>query len=146
MYTVERTDRQSVSKEEAGSGEFVSIVDLENFSWSTCPSLSLMKECMNLLKKHYPYRMGSIFIVNAGLTFNVLWNILKPLMPRRALAKTFNVGKANSKYARKMFEEKIGSRFLEKAYGGEREVDEGLEDIEAYFARGYWSKQKQQQR
>lgn len=162
MYTVERTDKQSVF--EAGSGEFVSIVDLEvrsfthtyqyfiptkipkkthtqNFSWSTSPSISLMKECMDLLKKHYPYRMGGIFIVNAGMTFNLLWNVLKPLMPRRALAKTFNLGKARSNYAKKILEEKIGLEHLEKSYGGMREVDEGLQDIDAYFKRGYWYKQ-----
>ena len=65
---------------------------------------------MSLMKKHYPYRLSGIFIVNANFAFMTIWNIIKPLVPKRALSKTFVVSKGEQKA---LFEEKIGLKFLE---------------------------------
>jgi hypothetical protein len=54
-FHVYRADRLSV---DSGSGEFVVIIDLEGFSLSTVPPLNQIKNAANLLKRHYPYRLG----------------------------------------------------------------------------------------
>jgi hypothetical protein len=131
---VVRADRLS---ETHGSGEFVAVIDLKEFTWSKCPSTAVMKECLGLLKKHYPYRLGAVIIVNAGFAFNILWKLFQPLMPRRALAKTFVFTK--NEIAKKM-DEKLGMYFIEEAYGGL--VKEDHSDVNKYFSQGYWHGKK----
>ena len=43
----------------------------------------MLKDAISLLKKHYPYRLGGIFIVNAPGLFSWIWNLVKPFMPAR---------------------------------------------------------------
>jgi hypothetical protein len=129
-----RADRLS---ETHGSGEFVALIDLKDFAWSKVPPTSVMKECLGLLKKHYPYRIGAIIIVNAGLAFNILWKLFQPLMPRKALAKTFVLTKGEMA---KKLDETIGMYFLEEAYGGL--VKEDHSDVDKYFEQGYWHGKK----
>lgn len=88
IYTVEKADKMSVSN---GVGEFVAVVDLDGLSLFNGPPISVIKSALSLLKHHYPYRLAGIFIINAGSPFVFLWNIIKPLMPPRALKKTFVV-------------------------------------------------------
>lgn len=54
MYTIERADKMSVIR---GSGQFIAVVDLSDFVWTKCPSISMIKDSIGLLKKHYPYRL-----------------------------------------------------------------------------------------
>lgn len=112
-----------------GSGEFVTVIDLNGFSWSRCPPLGMMKSSMELLKMYYPYRMGGVFLVNGGKAFNLLWSILKPLMPKKALQKTFVL---NSKEARQVLDEKVGLNNLAKFLGGQRE--DGVGNVEGYLS------------
>ena len=122
---------------QGGSGQFVAIVDLSGFAWSTCPPISMIKDSVGLLKKHYPYRLGGVFIVNGGATFNFLWSVVKPIMPKRALKKTFVLNK-KEEYA--VLDDKIGSRYFEDAYGGERKESIVAEE---YFKQGFWYKKDQ---
>jgi CRAL/TRIO domain len=119
---------------QGGSGQFVAIVDLSGFAWSTCPPISMIKDSVGLLKKHYPYRLGGVFIVNGGATFNFLWSLVKPIMPKRALKKTFVL---NKREEFTVLDDQIGSQYFEDSYGGERK-----ENIvaEKYFKVGFWYK------
>jgi CRAL/TRIO domain len=99
-----RADRMSVK---SGSGQFIAVFDLAGFTWSTCPSISMIKDTIGLLKKHYPYRLGGIFILNGGTAFNFVWNLLKPIMPKRALLKTFVL---NKKEEFSVLDHHLGSR------------------------------------
>jgi hypothetical protein len=138
MYGFRRADRASV---ENGSGEFVVLIDLDGFSLSTVPPLSQMKTALNLLKRHYPYRLGGIFIVNVSGPFSFVWSMVKPLMPKKALGKTFVL---SSKEAATTLDEQIGLGNIEKPYGGtidepfptESSVSE--DDLDSYFNSGYW--------
>jgi hypothetical protein len=113
MYTVERADRMSV---EQGCGEFVTVIDLEGFKWSTSIPIQMIKDAVTLLKKHYPYRLGSVFIINGSSTFTLLWNMIRPIMPRKVLGKTFVI---NKKDIAKVMCDKLGKENIEEAYGGE---------------------------
>ena len=115
-----------------GSGQFVAIVDLTDFSWSKCPSISVIKDSIGLLKKHYPYRLGGVYIVNGGPTFNFLWSLVKPIMPKKALLKTFVI---NKKDEFEFLNNKIGKENFEEFYGGDmRETHRP--NIEKYFDDG----------
>lgn len=112
MYTVERADRMSV---EQGCGEFVTVIDLEGFKWSTSIPIQMIKDAVTLLKKHYPYRLGGVFIINGSSTFTLLWNMIRPIMPRKVLGKTFVI---NKKDISKVMCDKLGMKNIEEAYGG----------------------------
>lgn len=136
MYTVERADRAAVENK---SGQFVAIIDLEGFSLSTCPPMSMIKTALGLLKRNYPYRLAGIFVVNGGSAFTIMWKLVKPLMPKRALLKTFVLSKTE---ASAILNEKLGLNNLEEPYGGKlKEIDQ-LGDIDNYIANGYWQKFK----
>jgi hypothetical protein len=102
MYTVERADRMCV---ENGCGEFVSIIDLDGFKFTSNIPLRMIKEAINVLKQHYPYRLGGVYIINGSPAFSFFWNMIKPLVPRKVLVKTFVVGK---KDASRTIVEKLG--------------------------------------
>ena len=118
---------------QSGCGEFVAVIDLEGFKWSHSLPIPMIKEAVNLLKKHYPYRLGGVFIINGSSTFTLLWNIIRPIMPRKALSKTFVINKRNIE---KIMSEKLGKEFIEICYGGN--VKEDHDDVSRYFAQSYW--------
>jgi hypothetical protein len=130
MYTIERADKMSVSQ---GSGQFIAIVDLSDFNWSKCPSISMIKDSIGLLKKHYPYRLGGIFILNGGTTFNFLWSMIKPIMPKRALLKTHVLNKKDEFI---VLDSKIGIEYIEDTYGGK--IKEDRDNLDEYFRQGFW--------
>lgn len=120
---------------QSGSGEFVAVIDLEGFKWSNSLPIPLIKDAVTLLKRHYPYRLGGVFIINGSAAFTLLWSIIKPIMPRKTLSKTFVI---NKKQIKKIMCEKLGKEYVEEAYGGD--VKEDHDDVIKYFACGYWGK------
>ena len=139
MYSVERADRFSVEAP-GGMGEFIAIVNLQSFSLLKVPPMISMTDGISLLKSHYPYRLGAVYIVNAGATFDFLWRVFKPLIPARALRKVFFVGKKELEAG--VLEESVGRDRLERDSGGTKEplplATEG--DVQRYFALGYWDR------
>ena len=77
----------------------------DGFSFANSLPIPTVKECLNLLKHHYPYRLGGVFIVNGSPAFNLMWGMIKPILPRRALGKTFVLGRRE---ASKIMCEKLG--------------------------------------
>jgi len=140
MYSVERADRMSVETE-GGIGEFVVIVNLKSLSLFKCPPMSSMLDGIALLKRHYPYRLGAIFIVNAGGTFDVLWKIFKPLIPARAMRKTFFLTSKELAEGT-ILERELGRENVEEDFGGTRTSmpRESDEDVQRYLSQGYWEK------
>ena len=135
--TSHRADRQS---ELLLSGEFVSVLDLEGFTFGKCPPVAFMKQAITLLKRHYPYRLAGVYVVNAGATFNFLWSLLKPILPRKALAKTFVL---NKKESAAFLCDHIGRDYLEVKYGGmlseQFHPDTSTEQhVVEYLQQGYW--------
>ena len=116
-----------------GCGEFVAVIDLEGFKWTNSLPISMIKDAVTLLKRHYPYRLGGVYIINGSSTFTILWNIIKPMMPRKILLKTLVINKKNIE---KVMCDKLGKENVETSYGGN--VKEDHEDIGRYFAEGYW--------
>ena len=94
----------------------------------------MIKDTIGLLKKHYPYRLGGIFILNGGTAFNFIWNLLKPIMPKRALLKTFVL---NKKEEYLVLNEHLGNNNFEVIYGG-KVVGEPSDDVAKYFQEGFW--------
>ncbi len=133
-----RADRMSV---QFGSGEFVTAIDFTGFTWTRCPPIAHLQQAIVLLRMHYPYRLAGIYILNAGGAFNFIWNIVKPLLPRKALQKTVMVSAAESA---RLLDHLIGQQNLDEAYGG---AQKGVnsKNVSDYFAAGFWAQQKQKQ-
>jgi len=131
MISVERADRES---EKLGSGEFAAIIDLQGLTWTSCPSTSVIKTAIGLMKKHYPYRLHMLWVVNTGIVFQSVWRILKPVIPIRALKKIRIV------LPQEMPEliDTIGVNYLEESYGGNVKAKTII--YEKYMADYYWKK------
>ena len=112
MHTVERAD---ILCEESQSGEFIAVIDFEGVSLGNMPPFQVIRTAIDLLKLHYPYRLGGIFVMNTGFTFNMIWRMIRPLLPKLALSKTHIV---SFKDRRKILFTSIGENFLESSYGG----------------------------
>jgi CRAL/TRIO domain len=135
MYTVERAERLAVHK---GRGEFITIVDLANYNFGGKSGMpfSTITGLMNLLKLHYPYRLGGVFVVNGSPSFNLFWRLIKPLVPRKTLAKTFVLGRHDMA---QVLDEKLGLSHVEEAYGGAVKEGAGVvDDVDKYIREGYW--------
>lgn len=122
------------------SGEFISIMDLDGLTYAQCPPVSFLKQAISLLKLHYPYRLSAVYVVNAGGAFNMLYNMMKPILPKKALAKTY-VLKAEESNA--FLVDTIGMGQLERRYGGEMEEyfhpsNSTVADVYNYYGSGYW--------
>ena len=112
MYTVERADRLC---EESKSGEFIAVIDFEGVTLRNLPPLKAIRLAIDLLKQHYPYRLGGIYVIKTGVTFNVIWKVFRPLLPKPVLAKTFIVGDTDRE---NILLNQVGEDFLESSYGG----------------------------
>lgn len=113
------------------------VIDLDGMSMFNCPPISVIKEGLGLLKRNYPYRLSNIFVVNAGSAFLFIWNIIKPLIPHRALKKTMVLEK---KEMNEILDQNIGLESLESAYGGQVTEESVTKDINKYFSSGFWDK------
>ena len=121
LHSVEKADRLSTRK---GSGEFSVIVDLNGLSWKTCPPIKTMGQAIGFLKRHFPYRLNAIYIINVGMIFDTIWSFIKPMVPPRALRKTMFLKKNEFS---KLLVQKIGDG-LEVTYGGKSEIPKFEED------------------
>ena len=131
MYSVEMIDRLSV---DLTSGEFVCILDLDELSFNNCPPVTVMKEAISLLKRHYPYRLHAIYVVNSGIVFTTIWKLLKPFVPGRVLRKmTFTTSKLDMQQT---LTQQIGKENVEISYGGEKS---DTIDLDAYMNSHYWA-------
>ena len=127
MYTINRADVIATSR---GVGEFVCIIDMDGFAFNKCPSVASLKELMANLKKHFPYRLQAVYIVNTSMAFSMLWRIFKPILPKRAIDKTHILNKRETV---KVMKEKIGLDHVEEDYGGTKPRGFALRDMEAYL-------------
>lgn len=133
--TFHSADRISISSD---SNRFVAIIDLKGFSWSKFPPIATIKDILRILKYSYPSRLERILILNAGGAFRILWSLLKPLMPKKALGKVLVL---DQKHALSHVDEYLGLENVEKSYGGlQEELDMTNSDVRKQYANsGYWS-------
>ena len=127
MYTVEKAERVTNAQ---GNGEFICVVDMDGYTWNKSPPFSILREMIGYLKKHYPYRLGAVYIVNTSMAFSMLWKMFRPLLPKRAIDKTFVLSKGEAKA---FLRQKIGEEGLEESYGGKRGNEAVLQDFDAYM-------------
>ena len=121
----------------SGSNEFIAIIDANNFSWSKCPPLAISKQIINSLKYNYPLRLTNIIVVNIGSVSHLIWKMIKPLLPKKAISK---LQVANRKTSSKILKELIGSEALEVVYGGDLITPNFHNNLvlDAYFNAGFW--------
>lgn len=136
-----RADRQSVAFR---SGEFISVMDLDGLTYAQCPPVSFLKQAIHLLKSHYPYRLSAVYVVNAGGAFNLLYNMLKPILPKKALTKTYVLKPEDSNA---FLVDTIGADHLEERYGGKlkeyfHQDNSTVADVLDYYSTGYWNAKK----
>jgi hypothetical protein len=131
MYTVNRAD---VISKDFGTGEFVTIVDMAGYSWSRSPAMSSLKELIGYLKRHFPYRLQAVYVVNTSSAFSMLWKMCKPFLPKRAIDKTHILSK---KETEEVIAQKLGRDAVEQDYGGTKARGHAIADMAAYLSPDY---------
>ncbi len=109
----------------------VAIIDLEGYSMRKGPSVGFMKDGLNWMRLHYPYRLRSVYILNPGLVFSILWRLLQPMLSQKTKSKIFVL--SNSEKSKLI--ENIGKDHLEEKYGGTL-IPKPLKASD-YFSKGY---------
>lgn len=127
MHSIEKANTLSERGAQA-SGQFVAVCDLRGMSIENMPPLGTMKDAIGLLKRHYPYRMYKLYIVNSGLFFTTIWRVLRPFVPLTAQRKISILTAAEMAT---VMAEDMGKDYLEMEYGGTQH--NGIEDLDAYL-------------
>jgi hypothetical protein len=110
--TIHRAD--TVCRNHNSSG-FVVILDMQNATWDSVPSVSLVTEIVGILKWIYPGRLNRLFVLNSGWIFSFAWNMVKPLLSQNTLGKIKFV---NTQDVSAVLTSNIGVGYLETEYGG----------------------------
>merc|ERR1711916_305301 len=93
IYQIEKMER---AKDElaASSGKprflkHIVIEDVDGLSWSHFNSqfLSVAKKILHIDENYYPEVAGKLYLIRVPWLFSGLWNIMKPLLAARTLAK-----------------------------------------------------------
>lgn len=91
--------------------------------------MSVLHQVISLLNKHYPYRVGGIYLLNSSGPFQMLWGMIKPLVSKRVLEKTAVLGaigvadgSGKKSKASDLLDERLGLSYLEESYGGQQPV------------------------
>ena len=62
------------------------VFDLRDFRPSTLP---YVRECVEVLRKYYPCRLGAALLINVPSYFYPVWKIISPWLDDEILTKTF---------------------------------------------------------
>ena len=62
------------------------VLDMTGFRPTTLPQI---KECIDVLRNHYPGRLGIAACINVPPYFHPVWKIVSPLLDAEILSKTF---------------------------------------------------------
>lgn len=52
-------------------------------------TVDLVKQASRVAAEHYPERAGLVFVVNVPRWFNLIWNVVRPIVPESTLKKIF---------------------------------------------------------
>ena len=72
---------------EVGVEKMVWIVEMSGMKVAMTHSMSITKECINVMQSHYVERLGKAFFVNAPWLFNALWRVISPFLDPVTKAK-----------------------------------------------------------
>ena len=106
----------------------MALIDVNKLTWSRSPPMSVMRQAISLLGKHYPYRVAGIYLLNSSGPFQMLWGMIKPLVSKRVLEKTAVLGaigvdgSGKKSKASDLLDERLSLSYLEESYGGQQPV------------------------
>lgn len=76
----ERAVAYSLKRSDGRVGKFNAVVDGENFTWGSMPSLSAVKGLVSILQDHFADRLGIVLLVNVGTIGEMLMKLFLPLI------------------------------------------------------------------
>jgi hypothetical protein len=72
IYTLER----AIASMKSQVQEAVYVIDCEGVGLTTAPATAFVAQLISVIGKHYPRRMGQIFICNVSSVFYFIWNVV----------------------------------------------------------------------
>ncbi len=139
LLYLDRAKKQSLVN---AAGCTTTFIDFQDFSWSIAPSMSFTQEIFNIMKKHYPYRVGKIYVMNTSMTFSMLWRVVSTFIPAKVLEKIEVFGAYDQSRQEEILAKEIGVENVESRYhrrGGQQPMKLLTEDAQrTYLQEGYW--------
>ncbi|GAM28852.1 hypothetical protein SAMD00019534_120280, partial [Acytostelium subglobosum LB1] len=80
VYTLERAIEQIDNSTETGIEQLAILIDFNGYSLFNAPPLSVSKQTLEILSDHYPERLGTAFVVDPPMIFNILYNAIMPFV------------------------------------------------------------------
>lgn len=87
-------DMLDVSDRQA-DGRVAAVVDMAGFSLPTPMTMRVASRCIGTMRAQYPERLAYGLVLNAGLTWHVVWACVRPLLPERVARKVVVVDSDN---------------------------------------------------
>ena len=70
-----------------GVEKMVWLIEMSGMKVAMTHSMSITKECINVMQSHYVERLGKAFFINAPWLFNALWRVISPFLDPVTKAK-----------------------------------------------------------
>ena len=123
-----------------GITQFIFVSDLTGFEWKHLmdkAAIEVLLDCIRNFEDNYPESLKAAIALNAPKIFTILFNLIKPLLTPRTLAKVQICGQDPSKW-KPILADKIPLRCLPIKYGGILSAEE----IERQDFMGLWTSMK----
>lgn len=141
QYTVFNMERAIRRMDESkGIEQMVLLFDLNGFSLSTRPPLSVSKQFLDILSNHYPERLGVAFIIDAPWLFSAFWKLIRPFVNKKTRDKIIfvsgNTDPKSKKY--QAFAEYFDMSQMEKRFGGSSDFEYRHSEFWPALIEDYW--------
>ena len=71
LYTMERCVRRMPP----GVNELICLIDADDLGFTNAPTVQFIQETIEVLGRHYPRRMGQLFVCNVSAAVEWLWSL-----------------------------------------------------------------------
>eukprot|EP00607_Mallomonas_marina_P007657 CAMPEP_0182422434 /NCGR_PEP_ID=MMETSP1167-20130531/8132_1 /TAXON_ID=2988 /ORGANISM="Mallomonas Sp, Strain CCMP3275" /LENGTH=370 /DNA_ID=CAMNT_0024600497 /DNA_START=463 /DNA_END=1575 /DNA_ORIENTATION=+ len=126
IYTIERAVQ--CMPEDTGMDMFC-IVDCQGVGMMNTPSMTVIKELVDIMGNHMPRRLGQLFVCNVSSLFYFLWNVISNSLSETTRHK-INLLSDSLEEQRRVIGQYVDEKVLLASFGGnnqyEFDVDEYL--------------------
>ena len=90
---------------------------MTNASYFSSPGIGVVLDAVELIKYSYPNRLDSLYIINSGLLFKTVWQVIKPTLSKTSMEKVIFISSLEE--AQITLPKELGHENIETTYGGE---------------------------
>ncbi|EFA76292.1 cellular retinaldehyde-binding/triple function domain-containing protein [Heterostelium album PN500] len=121
VYTLERAIQHIDRSTETGVEQLAIVIDFNGYSLFNAPPMSVARQTLEILSDHYPERLGTAFVVDPPMIFNILYNAIMPFVNPNTAKKIVFVKGEKAKL--KTMHEHFDIEHIERPHTGTSEFE-----------------------